>query len=339
MSIRDDYSDAEWDKLTKEEQEGLLLMDSDPDENELEEGETTPDIEGEEGKGEEDSTMSDLDRLAANDRKAAALAEQQKQEAGEEGEGDDPDAAAAAAAADPDKATGTEQQQEAGQEDDTATLPDLPKGWNAQLAEDYETRVQANEDAQNANTKAYDDGDISFAEYTKEQRRLDRESRTLEKEKDDIELDRRMAQQEVMGHWKGVMSAFLPQHPELNTTKFRGDAFDTILQRVTGETLSKGKIPGVADAEKAYKEWCTEFNIEPTGTTKATSEKKTTATPPAKKPKPKAPPTLGGLPAAQATDTQDGRFAQIDRLTGEAFEDALAKLSAADRDAYLQYAS
>ena len=77
MSIRDDYSDADWDKLTKEEQEGLLLMDTDPDENELAEGETTPDIDGEGGEGGEGEAagMSDLDRLAANDRKAAALAE------------------------------------------------------------------------------------------------------------------------------------------------------------------------------------------------------------------------------------------------------------------------
>lgn len=321
MSIRDDYSDADWDKLTKEEQEGLLLMDTDPDENELAEGETTPDIDGEGGEGGEGEAdgMSDLDRLAANDRKAAALAEQQKEEAGEGGEGGEGagegEAAAAAAA---------------------AAEPDLPKGWNAQLPEDYETRVQANEDAQTANTKAYDDGDISFAEYTKEQRKLDRESRSLEKEKDTIELDRKLASESVMGRWQGVMSAFLPQHPELNTTTFRGEAFDTILKRVTAETLNKGKIPGLADAEKAYKEWCTEFNVEPTN---VTAQKKATVPAKKEKVKTKVPPTLGGLPAAQATDTQDGRFAQLDRMTGEKYEEALAKLSSAERDAYLQYAS
>lgn len=338
MSIRDDYSDADWDKLTKEEQEGLLLMDTDPDENELAEGETTPDIDGEGGEGGEGEAagMSDLDRLAANDRKAAALAEQQKEEAGEggeggEGAGEGEAAAAAAAAAEPDAAA-----KEAAEAAENAKLIDLPKGWNAQLPEDYETRVQANEDAQTANTKAYDDGDISFAEYTKEQRKLDRESRSIEKEKDTIELDRKLASESVMGRWQGVMSAFLPQHPELNTTTFRGEAFDTILKRVTAETLNKGKIPGLADAEKAYKEWCTEFNVEPTN---VTAQKKATVPAKKEKVKTKVPPTLGGLPAAQATDTQDGRFAQLDRMTGEKYEEALAKLSSAERDAYLQYAS
>lgn len=337
MSIRDDYSDADWDKLTKEEQEGLLLMDTDPDENELAEGETTPDIDGEGGEGGEGEAagMSDLDRLAANDRKAAALAEQQKEEDGEgagEGAGEgEAAAAAAAAAAEPDAAA-----KEAAEAAENAKLVDLPKGWNAQLPEDYETRVKANDDAQDANLKSYNDGDISMDEYVKEQRRLDRESRALDKEKDGIELDRKLAGQEVIGRWQGVMSAFLPQHPELNTTKFRGDAFDTILQRVTGETLKKGKMPGLADAEKAYKEWCTEFNVEPTN---VTAQKKATVPAKKEKVKTKVPPTLGGLPAAQATDTQDGRFAQLDRMTGEKYEEALAKLSSAERDAYLQYAS
>lgn len=337
MSIRDDYSDADWDKLTKEEQEGLLLMDTDPDENELAEGETTPDIDGEGGEGGEGEAagMSDLDRLAANDRKAAALAEQQNEEDGEgagEGAGEgEAAAAAAAAAAEPDAAA-----KEAAEAAENAKLVDLPKGWNAQLPEDYETRVKANDDAQDANLKSYNDGDISMDEYVKEQRRLDRESRALDKEKDGIELDRKLAAQEVIGRWQGVMSAFLPQHPELNTTKFRGDAFDTILQRVTGETLKKGKMPGLADAEKAYKEWCTEFNVEPTN---VTAQKKATVPAKKEKVKTKVPPTLGGLPAAQATDTQDGRFAQLDRMTGEKYEEALAKLSSAERDAYLQYAS
>lgn len=50
------------------------------------------------------------------------------------------------------------------------------------------------------------------------------------------------------------------------------------------------------------------------------------------------PPTLGSLPAAGEDDLSGdgGRFAHLDRLTGLDYETALAALSPADRDRYLQ---
>ena len=326
MSIRDDYTDEEWGKLTPEEQKGLLLMDAD----EAGEDGDEADIEAT-GEEEDDDTQSDLDRLAANDRKAAALAAEQQGEAGEgeeegDGEGDG-------------EGAGTGEGEGEGQADgaEVDSKSALPSGWNAQLPEDYADRVKANEEAQDANVKAYNDGDISFEEFNKENRRLDRESRKLEKEKDDIELDRKLAQQSVNSQWNGVMSAFMPSHPELNQSQVRMDVFDKILMRVTGETMQKGKMPGIDDVNKAYAEWCKEFNFQPAGDDKGTTAPKKTTTPAKPKKKaPKVPPTLGGLPAAQGNDTAAGRFAQLDRLSGDAFEEALAKLSAADRDAYLQ---
>ena len=51
------------------------------------------------------------------------------------------------------------------------------------------------------------------------------------------------------------------------------------------------------------------------------------------------PPTLGKVPASAATDTDDGKFAHLDRLADSdplAYETAVAKMSAAQRDEYMR---
>ena len=56
-------------------------------------------------------------------------------------------------------------------------------------------------------------------------------------------------------------------------------------------------------------------------------------------PRREIPPSLSGVPAADATDADDGnRFAALDRLAdkgGVEYEQALAALSESERDAYL----
>lgn len=344
MSIRDDYTDDEWDQLTEEEQKGLLLMDAD------EKGEETDDDIDDDADGDDDD-MSDSARLAANDAKEAARKEQEEAEAGDGGEDDAGKGKKKEPGAegddDGDDKKGKDGKDDAGEgdagqgegdqgdagDDDTASAKPLPKGWGAELPKDHDMKVADNETAQNANEKAYEDGDISFAEYRKEQRRLDKEAHALQKLADDVELDRKLAHEKVVGQWQGLMDTFIPAHPELSKTKTRMNVFDTILQRVTAETIGKGKMPGTADVNKAYKEWCAEFDVEPEA---ASSDGKGKGKAAPAKPKKKAPPVLGGMPAAQGNDAADGRFAQLDRLSGDAFEDALAKLSPADRDAYLQ---
>ena len=84
------------------------------------------------------------------------------------------------------------------------------------------------------------------------------------------------------------------------------------------------------ELERAYTKYKQAFNIE------AASPKQAKA--PASRNEGVVPPNLGKLPAATANDTDDGKFAHLDRLEGVAFEDALAKLSDAQRDEYLRSA-
>lgn len=59
---------------------------------------------------------------------------------------------------------------------------------------------------------------------------------------------------------------------------------------------------------------------------------------PGKKPAAEIPPTLGRMPSAEHTDTSGDKFASLDRLFERdplAYEEAVGKLSASDREAYL----
>ena len=107
-------------------------------------------------------------------------------------------------------------------------------------------------------------------------------------------------------------------------------ALDHLVRQETKATLDKGGSIGVPELERAYTKYKQAFNIEAA----APNQAKATGT----KNEGVIPPNLGKLPAATANDTDDGKFAHLDRLEGVAFEDALAKLSDAQRDEYLRSA-
>ena len=94
--------------------------------------------------------------------------------------------------------------------------------------------------------------------------------------------------------------------------------------------MQKGEQPSRRDLEKAYKQWTEDLGITDAGIQKSQSKQKKQNI---------VPPNLGKVPAATANDTDDGKFAHLDRLAESdplAFEAALAKMSDAQRDEYMQ---
>ena len=107
-------------------------------------------------------------------------------------------------------------------------------------------------------------------------------------------------------------------------------SFDAIVRRVTAETMQKDEQPSRRDLEKAYKQWTEDLGIADAGIQKSQPKQKKQNI---------VPPNLGKVPAATANDTDDGKFAHLDRLAESdplAFEAALAKMSDAQRDEYMQ---
>lgn len=287
--LQDEFTQAEWDNLTDAEREGML---GDADEGD------EPTQEQQQQQDEQDAQREADAIAAAKDTPAAATAEEQ------------PAAEAAPAAEEP----------------PVPTTP-RPRGViDATLPEDYDQRVSANEKAMADLDKAYDDGDISHSEWREQLRKLDRESRELERMKDRAELAQESSQQALMAHWQGLIQPFLAKHPELGEDDVSMTGFDSYLKQTTAPVMQAGGTPGQAEIDKAYGLWCKRFNFTPAG------EQQQQA-PAGKKPI-TAPPTLGGLPVSNGNSVEDGRWAALDRLEGVAFEEALAKLSQAEVDEY-----
>ena len=286
--LQDEFTQEAWDSLTDAEREGMLGDESEEEQQQSEEQ-------------QQQQVEADAQREA--DAISKATADQQ--------------------------ATQEEQQAEAAPAAEEPPVPTTPRPRgviDATLPEDYDQRVSANEKALADLDKAYDEGDISHSEWREQLRKLDRESRELERMKDRAELAQESSQQALMAHWQGLIQPFLAKHPELGEDDVSMTGFDSYLKQTTAPVMQAGGTPGQAEIDKAYGLWCKRFNFTPAG------EQQQQA-PAGKKPI-TAPPTLGGLPVSNGNSVEDGRWAALDRLEGVAFEEALAKLSQAELDEY-----
>lgn len=311
--LKDEFTQDAWNEMTEAEREGVISDGED-------DGNPSP---------EELQRQQEEERQREADAAAAAAAKQPTDEEREAA------AAAAAAAANTGK-TEEQLQQEAAaaaaaKQEEAPVVTPRPRGVvDATLPDDYDAQVKANEDAMTALDKRYDDGDISFAEFRAEQRGLDRERSKLDRMADRAELAQESSQQALINHWVATINPFTAAHPELAEDDVTKAAFDTYLKQTTGPVMAAGGLPGQAEIDKAYELWCQRFNYTPAG-----GQQQTTA---AQRKENKVPPTLGGLPASNATDVQDGKLAAISRLNGVEYEEALSKLSQAEIEQMSKYA-
>lgn len=202
--------------------------------------------------------------------------------------------------------------------------------FKAELPADIEAKRTALDTQEDDLVKKFDEGDITFAEYNKELRSLNRERADLDRAELKAELAKEAQQSQVEQTWQTTANTFVAEHPLISKNETTWSSFDAIVRRVTAETMQKGEQPGRRDLEKAYKQWTEDLGISDAGTQKPQPKQKKQNI---------VPPNLGKVPAATANDTDDGKFAHLDRLAESdplAFEAALAKMSDAQRDEYMQ---
>ena len=203
--------------------------------------------------------------------------------------------------------------------------------FNADLPTDIEAQRTALDEKEAAIDQQYDEGDILFTEHKQALRDINKQRNALDRAELKAELAAEAYQTQIENNWQASKEAFFSAHPEFKIdNEAKWVAFDQLVKNETKTVLDKGGAVGVPELERAYTKYKQAFNIE------AASPKQAKA--PASKNEGVVPPNLGKLPAATANDTDDGKFAHLDRLEGVAFEDALAKLSDAQRDEYLRSA-
>ena len=286
-------------KLTEEE---LALLTEEERDGYLDDED---DDEGEKGNGDEgDDDPQDDPTLAVDDPAAAAQAAANDQAGDDQGDG-------------------------AETKEEFTTQP--KPLFNTELPADIQAQRTEIDEKEDALDKQFDEGDITFSEHKKALREINQQRNALDRAELKAELAAEAYQTQIDNSWQASQEAFFSAHPEFKIdNEAKWAAFDQLVKNETKSVLDKGGVVGVPELERAYTKYKQAFNIE------AAAPKQAKA--PSAKNEGVIPPNLGKLPAATANDTDDGKFAHLDRLEGVAFEDALAKLSDAQRDEYLRSA-
>ena len=281
--------------LTEEELAGM------EDSELVDEGEEGGEEEGDAGKPDA-ANSSEQEAKKADDAEAATSAEQ----------------APADAAADADAAKPQAQERKPRP---VFEAPDVPADVDDQIAAAKRAKIKLAE--------KFDEGEITAVEYAKQTEELNDFQRELENKRFKAQLAAESQQSRELDSWEETCSDFLSAHPEISKSKLRYDSFDYAVRLVTGDQANAA-LTGAQQLEKAYQTWVTELGIQVDQTAQSGAKPDPM--------KPKVVPNIGSLPAAQANDTDDGKFAYLDRLADSdplKYEATLAKLSDADREAYL----
>ncbi|NTE96695.1 hypothetical protein [Agrobacterium tumefaciens] len=296
-------------------------------------------------------TPEELALLTDEEREGLELDEEDD---GDDAGGDDDqaadDAAAASAAtvagADADASAAADQAaDQPGRDDGAAADAPAPVAQNIPLIssnvpEDVQAQLDKINTDRDALSDKFEDGDLTSKEYSAELRKLNKQESDLEWQVRKAELSNETQHNQALQRWYGSVNEFMADHPNIQKSEVLWQAFDGVVKKVTADTANQG-LTDRQQLDKAYgilaKELGLKVDPAPATDPKAATQGKAPAKP-AKEGKREIPPTLGTVPAADTSTTDDGKYAHLDRLMESdplAFEAALAKMSPAESEAYL----
>lgn len=303
--------------LTPAEVEALSMMedeDTTATQGDLEDKATTTTAAT---KGNDDAD-DDTDEGAGKDGGAAAAA---GDDAGAGAATADDGKAAAPAAAEPSPAASQPAQQA------PILVAQAPADAEAQLADIKTQKADLR--------KKYDDGDLTFDEYEQQKEELDDKRMEITRAVEKAQIASEMEQQRAKNQWDTDCANFLTTHAAVYDGEANKEAFEHLNETI----IAYAKMPrnagltGPQLLDKAHKAVMAER-----GTPVVEAKPETKPAAKAAVPKPALPPDMSRLPASSSNDPAEGKWASLDKLQTTnpgAYEDALAKMSDADRDAYL----
>ena len=295
VSRPDSITTDEWEGLSQEEREGVLMT------GEGEQGEVLVEDEGDELTPEELALIADN---AKKDDEPAPVA---------------PDASQFDTPAAVEAPTETSAANEPIPDDQLLTFRAVVKDSelpvSTDVPEELSTKLSALEEK-------YDDGEIPAKEYQAQRDAINREIMISQLgSRDEARADK---------IWEKEQAHFLQSRPEYLAKDLRGNAmFGALGEAVKGVSNDPkfANASGMAilvEADKAVREL---FG----GPKPAVKAPAPTLKPPNARPDVK---TLASVPTATGNDTSGDPFAPIDRLTGDAFERALERLTPEQRAEY-----
>lgn len=197
----------------------------------------------------------------------------------------------------------------------------------AQPVADAEARLAEIASKKDEILTQFDDGDITGKEYQKQLEELSKQERKIEFEVHEAQLAAKLEQQRLQNDWNATCNTFIEKHTAYKEMPWLYMQLDAKVRELATkpETAqwSGQKFLDEAHKELREKYKFPEADAKPSDTQRQPRE---------------LPPNLAKVPAANLEDTNGGRFAVLDRLANSdpiAYEEALNKLSATERDAYL----
>lgn len=197
----------------------------------------------------------------------------------------------------------------------------------AEAPEDAEERLGKISEDKSKLVEQFDDGELTAKEYQQQLDALNREERQVELALHKAQIAADMEEQRLVNEREKEVNTFLkeveiPRDP----SNLRFAALNSAVMMVANDEANASLGPRDI-LQKAYELCVQEGVISP--------KQKQDAPRQTKKPV-NAPKTLANLPAADISDTDDNRFAHLNRIKDpEARERAFMGLSPADQEAYL----
>ncbi|MDA4845942.1 hypothetical protein [Hoeflea poritis] len=266
----------------------------------------------------EAKAKDDAEKKAAEDAAAAAEATKKAEEDGKTG--DD----AENKGGDTDEGSGSEKV--AHQPDPKPAAQDLPVFKPPEGADD---RLQEIEKSLDDLAEKFDDGEITAKEKRDQEKELQKEQRSLERQIDQAAMSERFAEgQEATRakEWTDACTTFMDEHKD--DYPQGSDAYLMLDSFVRAMNVDSGNARDPRFLEQAHQK--VQKLLHPPKGDDTTNKDD----PDKNKQRDDPPPTLGNVPASQINDTEDGKFAHIDRLSGEEYEKAVAGLSDKEREEY-----
>ncbi|MFA6039886.1 MAG: hypothetical protein WC733_00100 [Methylophilus sp.] len=227
-----------------------------------------------------------------------------------------------------------EEKQDLADFEEVEEAPQFIPNMRVEKVEDYDAKIEAITTKRDELLKQFDEGDIDLATFTKEDRALGAEEVDLKTSKvlADNQEKQNIHIQTQRWEWEQEQFFEQPANQIYADNEMLAAAFNAkvmALAKVGAESGSNKS--GSWYLKEADKEVRKLFNIQPETKANVVDIKD-------RKPDlSKIPKTLGTLPQADNEDTNSGEFASLDRLTGMALENELARLQKVDPDKVERY--
>ena len=253
----------------------------------------------------------------------AAAAEAAEKEAADKAAAD---AAAAAAASGSEPPAGETPPEDDGSENQPQSAPILI----APASEDTATKLADIEAKKDALLEQFDNGDVTAKEYQKQLDTLSREERAIEFRQFEAGIAQKMESQRLQNDWTATCNAFVESNGVYKDNPRLYKALDAEVRDLAAKPET-ANWSGQKFLDEAHKNLQKAFGFADQGKPAVAGVKHKT-------PRPDLPPNLAKVPAADVEDTNGGRFAVLDRMAENdpvGYEETLAKMPQAERDAYL----